>query len=124
MESETGREESRENEIKELREDAALLEVEAVGIATAAAVLEAEADHLEDEEHQIHFKVDGDPFETTKRTLRANAILRIAGLDSALRYLDEISPEQRSFKDKGEEEIHMINHMEFISLRVGPTPVS
>jgi hypothetical protein len=124
MESETGRKDSRGEEIRELREEAALLEVEAVGIATAAVVLEVEADHLEDEEHEIHFNVDGDRLETTKRTLRANEILRLAGLDPANRYLDEISPEQRSFKDKGEEEIHMINHMEFISLRVGPTPVS
>ena len=124
MESDEGREDSREEEVKELREDATLLEVEAVGIAAAAVVLEAEADHLENEERGIHFKVDGDSFETTKRILRANEILLIAGLDPALRYLEEISPEKKSFRDKGEDEIHMINHMEFISLRVGPTPVS
>jgi hypothetical protein len=124
MENETQREESREEEIKELRDDAALLDDEAIDLTAAAAVLEAQADQLEGEHREIHFKVDGEPYETKERELTANQILRIADLEPTLRYLEEISPEKVSFKDKGEETIRMINHMEFISLRVGPTPVS
>ena len=69
MESETGREDSREEEIRVLREGAALIEMEAVGLVTAAVVLEAEADHLEDQEREIHFSVDGEDFETAERIL-------------------------------------------------------
>src|SRR5664280_1043130 len=121
MENETEREDSREHEIEELREEAVLLEVESVGLGVAAAVLEDEANRLDEVEREIHFKVDGEHLETEKRILTANDILRIADLDPAQRYLEEISPEKLSFKDKGDEQIHMINHMEFISLRVGPT---
>lgn len=112
------------DEVKELREGAEVLEGEAVDLAVAAAFLEAEADRLEDGHRETHFKVDGEPYKTIERELTAKGILKIAGLDPALRYLDEISPEKVSFKDKGEETIRMIDHMEFISLRVGPTPVS
>lgn len=123
--------EVRDDEVDALRAEARLIETEAIELETVAVVLGAEAEHLEVEadrlEHErrvIHFKVDGDPYETRERSLTANQILAIAKLNPTLRYLEEVAPTKRSFKDDGNKEIEMINDMIFISLSVGPTPTS
>jgi hypothetical protein len=87
-------------------------------------VLDVEADDLEAEREEIHFKVDGEPYETRDRARTPNEILAIAGLNPTLRYLEEVSPEKASFKDRGDEQIRMVNRMIFITLSIGPTPTS
>ena len=71
MENETDREDPRE-EARELRDEAEFLEAEMIGLAAAAAVLESEADDLENDHPEIHSKVDGEPYETRKRELTTN----------------------------------------------------
>jgi hypothetical protein len=122
---------SPEEEAQELRAEAAVLEgaaevleAEEVVLESEAAVLLAEADELEHHHETFRFTVNGDPFETKRHELTPNDILEIAGLNPALQYLVETAPEDRDFKDHGAEPIKMKHHMEFISLRVGPTPTS
>lgn len=115
---------SREEAAEVLRDDARVLETGAVTLDAAAQVLDAEADCLDNDRREIHFTVDGEPFETHERDRTPNEILVIAGLKPELRYLEEVSPAEISFKDRGEERIRMVNHMVFISLSIGPTPTS
>jgi len=76
-------------------------------------------------EHQlIEYKVNDEDQTTKHRELRANEILTLAGIDSTANYLSEIFPEHESFEGKGEEKIHMHQHMKFISVSIKPTPVS
>jgi hypothetical protein len=54
-----------------------------------------------------------------------NQILRDAGIDPANHYLVRLEGHhQFSFQDKGNEPIHVHNHEQFISLSIGPTPLS
>jgi hypothetical protein len=80
-------------------------------------------DHPPD--HTISFTVDGEAVSTTSKTLTADSVLALAGLDPAMHYLVEIrGREQISFEGKGAEEIKVHPHMAFVSVATGPTPVS
>jgi hypothetical protein len=114
----------RQEEVEVLRDEAEVLEAEAVGLVATAIVLDAEADRLEREREEIHFTVDGESYETRHRERTPDGILVIAELNPALRYLEEVSPEKASFKDRGEEQIRMVDRMVFITLSIGPTPTS
>jgi hypothetical protein len=73
----------------------------------------------------FHFTVDGEPQETSAHDLTPTQILTQAGIDVASHYLVEIDGAHRiSFQGKPNEEIHMHEHMKFISVSTGPTPVS
>lgn len=75
--------------------------------------------------HVIHYTVDGEPQETTARELTANQILENAGLTVADHYLIQIKGKHReSYQDHGEQLIHLHEHATFISVFIGPTPVS
>jgi hypothetical protein len=78
--------------------------------------------------HVIDFTLDDEPQTTTERILTPTAILRNAKphpLDPATHYLIQIvGHEQISYKDKPNEEIHMHEHMKFVSESTGPTGVS
>ena len=124
MQHETRSGDPREEEVEILRDEAEVLEAEAAGLAAAAMVLDVEADRLEGEREEFHFSVDGEPYETRDHVRTPNEILAIAELSPALRYLEEVSPEKASFKDRGEERIRMVNRMVFITLSIGPTPTS
>ena len=76
-------------------------------------------------EHVIHYTVDNEPQTTRERELTAGQILRQAGIDPDTHYLIEIRGHDReSFKDRTDAEIRMHDHLKFISIAVGPTPVS
>lgn len=82
-----------------------------------------EAEH---HHHESHFKVDGEEYETCKRELTPNEIIREFGKkDPATNYLVEIKGEHKiSFQGKGDEEIKMHDCMSFQIVSTGPTPVS
>src|SRR6185437_11791314 len=75
---------------------------------------------------EIHFTVDGEEYETTKRELTPNEIIREFGKkDPASNYLVEIKGHHKiSFQGKGDEKIKMHDGMHFQIVSTGPTPVS
>src|SRR5205085_839211 len=76
--------------------------------------------------HEIHFTVDGEPYETTQHELTPNEIIRrFAQKDPATNYLVQIQGHhQISYKDKGDEPITMHEDMKLQVIPTGPTPVS
>lgn len=76
--------------------------------------------------HEIHFFVDGEPYETLEHDLTPNDILRkFAEKDPATHYLVQIQGNHRiSYQDKGNEPIKMHEGMRFQVISTGPTPVS
>jgi hypothetical protein len=73
----------------------------------------------------FHYTVDDEPQTTTEHTLTPTQILQHAGLDPANYYLVQIEGNhQVSYQGKPEEAIHMHEHMKFVSVFTGPTPVS
>jgi hypothetical protein len=73
----------------------------------------------------FHYTVDDEAQTTSAHELTANQILSNAGIATANHYLVEIQGKHRvSFQNKGDEEIHMHEHMTFVSVSTGPTPVS
>lgn len=71
------------------------------------------------------YKVDDEPQSTTSHTLTATQILTNAGIDPTTHYLVLIEGNHKvSYQAKPGEEIHMHEHMKFISVSTGPTPVS
>lgn len=80
----------------------------------------------EHEEHPVfHYTLDDEPYTTSEHSLTPRQILGKAGLSPDNYYLVQIKGhEQESYKDKPDQEIHMHNHMKFISVFTGETPVS
>ena len=76
--------------------------------------------------HEIHFTVDGEPYETLERELTPNDILtKFAEKDPATNYLVQIQGQHRiSYQGKGDEPIKMHEGMRFQVISTGPTPVS
>lgn len=73
----------------------------------------------------FEYTVDDEPQATENHVLTANQILTNAGIDPTQHYLVELKGATReSYENRGDEEIHMHQHMRFVSVRVGPTPVS
>jgi hypothetical protein len=71
------------------------------------------------------YTVDDEPQSTTQHDLTPNQILTHSGLDPATHYLVDIEGHnQKSFQNQPDVEIHMHEHMKFISISTGPTPVS
>jgi len=81
--------------------------------------------HPGDREHVIHYKVGDEEQETTERTLTPSQIMSKAGINPDENYLVEIVGRERvSFKDKPNDPIEMRNGMKFVTVFVGPVPVS
>ncbi len=73
----------------------------------------------------FEYTVDDEPQSTDQHTLTPNQILTRAGIDPATHYLVEIvGNTQRSYQGKPDVPIHMHQHMKFVSVFTGPTPVS
>ena len=73
----------------------------------------------------FNYTVDDEKQSTTALVLTAQQILSNAGIDPATHYLVQIEGKNRvSYKDDASKEIHMHEHMIFISVSTGPTPVS
>ena len=75
--------------------------------------------------HEIDYTVDDEPQSTTSKVLTPRQILTDAGIDAATHYLVQLQGQhQISYKDTPDVEIKMHEHMKFISIATGPTPVS
>lgn len=75
--------------------------------------------------HLFDYTVDDEAQTTSEHILTPSEILTKAGLNPATYYLEEIiGHEKKSFKDKLDEQIHMHEHMKFVSIFIGDTPVS
>lgn len=88
-----------------------------------------ETPHFHSEQHAhgrtIHYTVDDEPQKTTRHELTAQEILRDAGIDPSTHYLVEIEEHKRiSYQQDPLKKIHMRDHMKFVSVSTGPTPVS
>ena len=71
------------------------------------------------------FSVDGEPHTTTEHELTPTAILTIAGVNPGDHYLVQLEgQQQKSYKENASTPIHMHQHMRFITVFTGPTPVS
>jgi len=73
----------------------------------------------------IHYTVNDEPQSTTEKELTPATIMKNAGIDPAQNYLIEIiNHKKESFKDSPDKPIHMHNGMKFITIFMGPKPVS
>lgn len=73
----------------------------------------------------LEYSVDDEPQTTEEHVLTPNQILSRAGLEPSLNYLVELRGATReSYEGRGDEELRMHQHMRFISVKTGPTPVS
>lgn len=81
---------------------------------------------LKSHETVIHFKVDGEPYETDENKLTPNEILQeFANKSPATNYLVGIDGHHRiSYEGKGDIPIKLHNKMKFQVICIGPTPVS
>ncbi len=76
-------------------------------------------------DHVIHYKVNDDDQETTEHVLTPRQIMSKAGIDPDQNYLEEIiGGTRKSYKDSPDAQIHMHEHQRFITVYVGPVPVS
>jgi len=81
--------------------------------------------HEHEAKHEIDYTVDDEPQSTTSKVLTPRQILTDAGIDPASHYLVQLQGQhQISYKDTPDVEIKMHEHMKFISISTGPTPVS
>lgn len=86
-----------------------------------------ESVHHHHHDHVIHFELDAEKLTTTQRVHTPDEILRDFGhKDPAGYYLVEVKEdgERRSFQGKGEDKIEIHDGENFITVKVGPTPVS
>jgi hypothetical protein len=75
--------------------------------------------------HTFNYTVDNEPQSTTAHELTPTQILADAGIDPASHYLVQIEGNHKeSYQNTPNIEIHMHEHMKFISVSTGPTPVS
>ena len=74
---------------------------------------------------EFHYTVIDVEQETTEHQLTANQILSNAGFDPSQHYLVLVEGQHKtSYENKGGEYIQMHNHMKFLAIFTGPTPVS
>ena len=73
----------------------------------------------------FNYKVDDEEQTTTEHVLTPAQILSNAGIDASSHYLVELRGNHReSYEGRPNAEIHMHQHMTFISVSTEPTPVS
>lgn len=77
-------------------------------------------------EHPVfNYTLDDEPHSTIEHILTPTQILDKAGISPKVNYLVQlIGAEKVSYQDKPEEQIHMHQHMKFMSVYTGETPVS
>lgn len=73
----------------------------------------------------FQYTLDDEPQSTSEHVLTARQILTNGGLNSEIYHLVQIiGHEQKSYRNNPDENIHLHEHMKFISVFVGETPVS
>jgi hypothetical protein len=81
---------------------------------------------MDEHKHVITYTVDDETLTTTAHELTPTQILQNAGIDPASHYLVQIEKDHHriSYQNEPNKEIHMHEHMRFISISTKPTPVS
>lgn len=75
--------------------------------------------------HQFTISIDGEPYDAPDKTMTANAILALGGINVEDHYLVEIKGKhQESYEGKAGQEIHLHEGSKFISVFTGPTSVA
>lgn len=78
--------------------------------------------------HVIRYTLDDEPQETTEKVLTPRQIMERARpkpIDPNTHYLVQLEGHhQVSYEGKTDQPIHMHEHMRFVSISTGPTPVS
>lgn len=75
--------------------------------------------------HPFTIEIDNEIHPAPDKTMTANAILKLGGLDPKENYLVQIKRGSRiSYKDKGEEKIALFDGAKFVSHYLGTTGVS
>lgn len=75
--------------------------------------------------HPFTIEIDNENYPAPDKTMTANAILKLGGLDPKENYLVQIKRGSRiSYKDKGEEKIDLFEGAKFVSHYLGTTGVS
>ena len=70
-------------------------------------------------------EIDKEPYQAPEKTMAANAILALGGLDPEKNYLVQIKRDNRiSYQGKGEEMIDLFEGAKFVGHYVGTTGVS
>jgi len=73
----------------------------------------------------FNYTVDDEAQSTNLHEMTPRQILTNAGIDPASHYLVQIEGNHKvSYEKNPDETIHMHQHMKFISVSTGPTPVS
>ncbi|MDD5584335.1 MAG: hypothetical protein PHV55_04700 [Candidatus Omnitrophica bacterium] len=73
----------------------------------------------------FRYTVDDEPQSTELHQMTPRQILTNAGIDPASHYLVQIEGNHKvSYEKNPDEIIHVHQHMKFISVSTGPTPVS
>jgi hypothetical protein len=72
----------------------------------------------------VHFKVDGEPVEIETNSLTMREILALVGKTPDQWYLvEKVGREQRQFRDP-EESITITHGAKFVTVFIGPNPIS
>jgi hypothetical protein len=114
-------------EIKIEEAEAEIVEAEKDLKTAESDLKQARADLEELRHHEIHITVDGEPYETDKREMTPNEIIRDfgGGLDPATHYLVRIKGgHKESFQGKGDDPIKLHDCDQFQIISTGPAPVS
>ncbi len=76
-------------------------------------------------DHTIDYTVNDEQQSTTEKILTPAEIMQRARVNPDQNYLVEIvGHEQKSYRNQPTAEIHMHEHQRFITIFIGPTPVS
>lgn len=74
---------------------------------------------------EFPFTLDGEEYETDDKKLTANEILAFGGLTPSNYYLLEMDGKRpKSYENEGDKVINIKKHQVFVSVFIGPTPVS
>lgn len=74
--------------------------------------------------HVFHFTVGEEELTTAEHVLTVRQILELAGLEPGTHYLIELKGVAREEHRNLDEEVHIHEHLAFIAIYTGETPVS
>jgi hypothetical protein len=84
------------------------------------------AGHAEKREHAVEILIDGNPVKAPDHSASEGQLLALIGkkIEDAYLVLIKGKRERESFKDRPDEQIKLHKGMKFVTVNVGPTPVS
>ena len=88
--------------------------------------LTAPQEQQDSDQHEVEITIDGVTHELTDDDATARELIVLAGKDPGAFYLVQIigKKERISYKDDPDAEIELHEHAKFITVSIGPVPVS